>query len=344
MKGINIFLVLLALLSFDLFASGAADEQSQALLFKQKRVRWDNAPESTYFYEVYLYKENDVISLLDIYSENNIKIVNLYTSMKIEVTNANDILRQNNTIYKCVVLYSNVFLGMAVVNIFEAVPLVNQSIGFIGYNKNINNIYKIEEDLDHDVFFYIYLLESGYDDYGHNNDTLYAYFPNINAFMKIGNWPPNESIVNIEIISMNDTIKNITLFIEKLNENERNNYVQNELEANIIQNNPLEGFDEYLPIHMVNEPPKFDETLIARSLVYPQIAMRSGIEGQVILELFVDNLGRVQHIHIIQENPPDRGFGEAAINVFTSIGGTPAIKDGVPVPVRYRYPISFRIR
>ena len=105
-----------------------------------------------------------------------------------------------------------------------------------------------------------------------------------------------------------------------------------------------ESWDDYLPIHQVSVPPQFDEREILSALIYPPIAHRSGIEGRVILELFVDRNGVVQQVRILQENPPDRGFGEAAMRAFTGKRGNPAMADGVAVSARYRYPVSFRIR
>ena len=103
-------------------------------------------------------------------------------------------------------------------------------------------------------------------------------------------------------------------------------------------------WDDYLPIHRVSDPPKFDEREIMSSLVYPPIALRSSIEGRVILELFVDRNGEVQRITILQENPKERGFGEAAVKAFTGKRGTPAMASGEPVSARYRYPVSFKIK
>ena len=103
-------------------------------------------------------------------------------------------------------------------------------------------------------------------------------------------------------------------------------------------------WDDYLPIHRVSDPPKFDEREIAADLVYPPIALRSAIEGRVILELFVDRNGTVQRITILQENPKDRGFGDAAIKAFTGKKGAPAMANGEPVSARYRYPVSFKIK
>ena len=106
----------------------------------------------------------------------------------------------------------------------------------------------------------------------------------------------------------------------------------------------VETWEDYLPIHRVSDPPKFDEREIMAGLVYPPIAQRSGIEGRVILELFVDRDGLVQQIRILLEEPPDRGFGEAAVKAFSGKRGTPARANGEPVLARYRYPLRFTIR
>jgi protein TonB len=105
-----------------------------------------------------------------------------------------------------------------------------------------------------------------------------------------------------------------------------------------------DGWGDYLGQHLLSAPPQFNEREIQAALVYPPIALRSGIEGRVILELFVDRNGLVQQVRILQETPKDRGFGEAAIRAFTGRRGIPAQANGGPVSSRYRYPVSFRIR
>ncbi|MDR2942114.1 MAG: energy transducer TonB [Treponema sp.] len=102
--------------------------------------------------------------------------------------------------------------------------------------------------------------------------------------------------------------------------------------------------ENYLSMHQVSVPPKFDANAVMKDLVYPPIALRSGIEGRVILELFVDRTGAVQRIVILQENPEDRGFGEAAIRAFTGRKGVPAYANGEPVSARYRYPVTFKLK
>ena len=102
--------------------------------------------------------------------------------------------------------------------------------------------------------------------------------------------------------------------------------------------------EEYLPMHMITDPPQFNINSILADLVYPQIAQRSGIEGRVILELFIDRTGTVQSVIILREDPEGRGFGEAAVKAFMGRKGTPAMANGVPVSTRYRYPLSFVLK
>jgi protein TonB len=94
----------------------------------------------------------------------------------------------------------------------------------------------------------------------------------------------------------------------------------------------------------ISVPPVFSEQDIRRNLVYPSIARRSGIEGLVYLELFIDSRGQVQRINILRENPENRGFGEAAAAAFRGLSCKPAEANGRPVAVRYRYPVRFRLR
>jgi TonB family protein len=105
-----------------------------------------------------------------------------------------------------------------------------------------------------------------------------------------------------------------------------------------------ENIDEYLSLNIVNDPPKFNEEQIISNLFYPPLARRSGIEGRVILELFIDREGKIQHINVLQEEPKNRAFALSAVYAFIGIVGTPAMVNGIAVPVRYRYPISFRMR
>jgi protein TonB len=114
--------------------------------------------------------------------------------------------------------------------------------------------------------------------------------------------------------------------------------------AGTLLTTPQSAGEDYLPMHRVSVPPKIDVNLITQSVVYPPIALRSGIEGRVILELFIDRTGRIQRISVLQETPPGRGFGEAAVRAFEGLRFSPAEANGQPVSVRYRYPVTFVLR
>jgi protein TonB len=101
---------------------------------------------------------------------------------------------------------------------------------------------------------------------------------------------------------------------------------------------------EYLSMSKISVLPVFSERDIMRDVVYPPIALRSNIEGIVYLELFVDKEGLVRRVTILREDPPDRGFGEAAAKAFENRRGTPAMANGEAVAVRYRYPVRFTIK
>jgi len=105
-----------------------------------------------------------------------------------------------------------------------------------------------------------------------------------------------------------------------------------------------DGSESYLPQNKVSRLPSLSEKEIRSNLVYPPIALRTGIEGTVYLELFIDRDGIIRRVRILKEDPPNRGFGEAAVRAFEGLRAKPAQSNGEPVAVRYRYPVRFQIR
>jgi protein TonB len=106
----------------------------------------------------------------------------------------------------------------------------------------------------------------------------------------------------------------------------------------------VEPVIDFLPQHKISVPPALSDDQIRRNIEYPAIALRSGIEGTVILELFIDSRGEIRRINILKEDPPERGFAEAAVNAFRDITAVPAEANGTAVAVRYRYPVRFKIK
>jgi len=102
--------------------------------------------------------------------------------------------------------------------------------------------------------------------------------------------------------------------------------------------------EEYLPADLVTVRPYFDEEAILKEIKYPPIALRSGIEGWVILDLAVDRNGIVQEVTILREEPEERHFGEAAAQVFRGRKVIPAMLDGEPVSCHFRHRVVFKIK
>jgi protein TonB len=99
---------------------------------------------------------------------------------------------------------------------------------------------------------------------------------------------------------------------------------------------------EYLPPHKISVPPKVPVDEVLRQLVYPPQANRQRIEGVVYLELFIDREGVIRKIEVLKD--PGYGLADAAVKAFQGVRCNPAEANGVPVAVRYRYPIRFKLR
>ena len=97
---------------------------------------------------------------------------------------------------------------------------------------------------------------------------------------------------------------------------------------------------EFLPQHRISRPPEIPTEEIRSRVEYPVLANRQGIEGVVYLGLFIDETGEIKRIDILQE--PGFGLGEAA--AFDGVTVAPAESNGVPVAVRFRYPVQFQLQ
>ena len=74
---------------------------------------------------------------------------------------------------------------------------------------------------------------------------------------------------------------------------------------------------------------------------YPPEAQAQGIRGIVILELLIDEQGKVASVDVIRSIP---GLDEAALSAARSWEFEPTRVDGVPVRVRHTIPITFALR
>ena len=75
---------------------------------------------------------------------------------------------------------------------------------------------------------------------------------------------------------------------------------------------------------------------------YPEIAKKAGIEGTVVLQVFVDKKGRVKDT-VILKGIPNTGLDEAAIKAIKAVRFKPAKQDGVALGVWISIPFNFRL-
>ena len=77
--------------------------------------------------------------------------------------------------------------------------------------------------------------------------------------------------------------------------------------------------------------------------VYPEIAQEAGIEGTVVVQVFIDKKGRVQDT-VILKGIPNTGLDEAAISAIRKTRFSPAKQRERPVGVWISIPVNFRLK
>ncbi|MDT0633218.1 energy transducer TonB [Rubrivirga litoralis] len=80
---------------------------------------------------------------------------------------------------------------------------------------------------------------------------------------------------------------------------------------------------------------------LQRRVEYPESAWRAGVEGTVVVEFVVDEMGVVVDPVVVQT--PDRRLNEAALQAVRTSLFVPGAVGGEPTPVRFSVPIRFRL-
>ncbi|MFA6233182.1 MAG: energy transducer TonB [Bacteroidota bacterium] len=94
---------------------------------------------------------------------------------------------------------------------------------------------------------------------------------------------------------------------------------------------------------VVEDPPTIKGGLeaVKKNLVYPDLAIRAGVEGTVIVLAYVNKEGVVTGTEVI------RGIGggcdEAAMDAVKKVRFTPGLQRGKPVNVKVSVPVKFRL-
>ncbi|WP_162588584.1 energy transducer TonB [Variovorax sp. RA8] len=74
---------------------------------------------------------------------------------------------------------------------------------------------------------------------------------------------------------------------------------------------------------------------------YPREARQAGVQGRVLVEMEVDERGNVARTTIIGESP--KLLADAAVSALNQWKFRPHTYRGVPVKVRLRQPITFKL-
>lgn len=104
----------------------------------------------------------------------------------------------------------------------------------------------------------------------------------------------------------------------------------------------LSMFDETLFINNYDTPPI---PVNLASPKYPYDARKLGLEGVVLLELFITEEGIVQKVDVIRSlQSGNEGLDQAAIEAAMQSSFMPALQQGTPVPVRITLPFQFSLK
>ncbi|MEI6091044.1 MAG: TonB family protein [bacterium] len=106
----------------------------------------------------------------------------------------------------------------------------------------------------------------------------------------------------------------------------------------------IEKIPEYGQFQAVEENPKIANYAdLKKSVVYPDIAKRAGVEGKVTVAVYIDKYGKPKRTKILES--PNSLLDQAAIDaVMRYTGYTPAIQSKQPVGCWLSIPINFTLR
>lgn len=82
---------------------------------------------------------------------------------------------------------------------------------------------------------------------------------------------------------------------------------------------------------------------IAKHLVYPELAVKAGVEGRVVIEIKLSKTGQILDTKVIQ-SLGNNGCDEAAIDAIKKVKWKPAYQRDKPVNVIVSIPVVFRLK
>ncbi len=111
-----------------------------------------------------------------------------------------------------------------------------------------------------------------------------------------------------------------------------------QLTADQIIDKILPGPEDFVPYDIA------PVQVVSATPLYPPLARRAGIEGDVWVKALIGTDGQVLDAVIFKNSETNAGFEEAAIKAARLNVWKPAVANGIPVAVWIAYKVSFRLR
>jgi len=106
--------------------------------------------------------------------------------------------------------------------------------------------------------------------------------------------------------------------------------------------NPDNEGEKYLAFAEKMPAPIGGLEAIYKTIKYPEIAKKAGVEGKVYALAFINENGTVDQVQIIKGI--GAGCDEEVIRAVSAAKFTPGMKDGKPVKVKLSIQIKFKLR
>lgn len=94
-------------------------------------------------------------------------------------------------------------------------------------------------------------------------------------------------------------------------------------------------------VSFVEEEPVFDYDILRRSVVYPELARRNGVEGTVVVKVYVDEQGHVRDVRVHQSD--HALLNEAALRGVRAVTFKPGRQNGQVVGCWLYIPVRFTL-
>tara|TARA_Y100000996_G_C22545805_1_gene651761 strand:- start:227 stop:964 length:738 start_codon:yes stop_codon:yes gene_type:complete len=143
----------------------------------------------------------------------------------------------------------------------------------------------------------------------------------------------SESLISSLKTKINDKEKIIKSLNVKMNEKNLSKPLK-------VEKTPTSSSEPIVKFIPYDDPPR---PLFPIRPVYPNIAQEAGIEGQVLIQCFIDKNGTVKET-IVLKGIPNTGLNEAAIDAIRKTRFRPAKQRDKEVGVWITIPINFSLR